>query len=143
LEVIPALLDTQFQLDYTGLPLVKRGSGVDVYDAMLRYVLTAVSPQGLYIDEMYFSYMDEAVDLTKYASGYLFNNEIMDCKNVVPTYGVDISDRMHEALQSFLSDEYDGEHASKFDICDLKQVGEVTYVVSFRRVIMIKETIYQ
>jgi len=98
------------------------------------YLRVAVSPQGLYIDEMYFSHVDEAVDLTKYDSGYLFNNEIMDCNNVVPTYGVDISDRMYEALQSFLSDEYDGEHASKFDICDLKQVGEVTYVVSFRRV---------
>jgi len=78
--------------------------------------------------------MGEEVDLTKYTSGYLFKNEIMDCNNVVPTYGVDISDRMYEALQSFLGDEYNRKNAEKFDMCDLKQVGEATYVVSFRKV---------
>ncbi|PSP32492.1 hypothetical protein BRC64_06655 [Halobacteriales archaeon QH_10_67_22] len=41
---------------------------------------------------------------------------------------------MYEALQSFLSDEYDGEHAKKFEICDLKQFDTETYAVSFFRV---------
>ena len=78
--------------------------------------------------------MGEEVDLTKYSSGYLFKNEIMDCQNVAPSYGVDISDRMFESLQSYLSYEYKGEYAKDFKICDLEHVEKATYVVSFRRV---------
>ena len=64
---------------------------------------------------------------------YNLIKSMTQCKNTTPRRRVEISDQIFERLQSFLSDEYDGEHASKFDICDLKQIDSETYAVSFRR----------
>jgi len=56
------------------------------------------------------------------------------CKNAAPRRHVEISDRMFETLNSFLSAEYDGGYADDFKICDLKRIDETTYAVSFQRV---------
>lgn len=64
---------------------------------------------------------------------YILRANIPSCTNPAPRYGIEISDRMFEALAAFLRDEYNTEFAEQFKICDLRRIENEVYAVSFLR----------